>query len=311
MSQSSIKSFLVQNIANNNNQDDSDDLATTIRETHKLQKQLMLDVKSLNSSLNNRLDSHDTKLQNLNKKQKQHDIALNSLEQVNLNPYMVITGLKLDTLPADTVDCTKEVCEYLTKSEFTFSPFHIVCARVVKFKTKKGPDSNILVKFQDEFYKKELMKQKHNKPPVYFNHHLTKHNRTLLMAAKKLKRNNKLSYVAALDGSIKVKRNEGSKRMTITSIDQLNRFVNSESDFDAYSDDDNFIDCESASPRDDRGKKRKRINKNDRENKDTHDAGSPCDVVMTSTPSPQVMHIPQLQQQIHHNQHHLQNANQQ
>jgi hypothetical protein len=225
--QNTLKNYL-KTIDNNNNNNSTrstkDDSSQMLANVYEMQKTMMKEMKQLRTTFGSHFERHEKQIGRLNKNVKHHDDELNRIEQNSLSCFMTISGLEVN-VDDESSDVTKQVVEYLTKNEFEFSPFQIVCARVVKYKTRNGTNEHVLVKFLDEHYKISIMSQRRNKPPVYFNHQLTRFNRSLLRSAKELKKQKQLTYATVQNGCVTIKLSEKSEKLKITSHDQLKELV--------------------------------------------------------------------------------------
>jgi hypothetical protein len=263
-SQNTLKNFFTT-LDNNNNSNKNnntgftkEDSSQMLHNVYEMQKTMMSEMKEFRATFGSQFERHEKQIGRINNKIKNHDDELNRVKQNDINCFMTISGLKVN-VHDESWDVTNQVIEYLRQKKFEFSPFQIVYARVVKYKTRTGTNENILVKFLDEHFKESIMNQRRNEPPVYFNHHLTRLNRSLLRSAKELKKQNRLAYVAVLKGCVTIKLNEQGEKVKITNHQQLKTLVtgisSSQHVIQEDSDESNFVTPVNISQR---GTKRKK-----------------------------------------------------
>lgn len=170
---------------------------------------------------------HDKQINYLYNQNCDQETRLNDLEQSKLDNMMDITGLKLDAQSKSNPELLRStVFKYLKSIGHTLELFEIADAFYLSGTKKSGDSYEIIrVTFLHDAIKRRVMKLKLNSHPVFFSHVLTKHNRLLLLQAKRHKKSHELHSAWTMNGQIFIKKQAESGKVRIFDARHLSSFI--------------------------------------------------------------------------------------
>lgn len=204
-------------------------VGTTVEEIKKDFK----DMQRKMITMENRQDKLEQQNQELRKKVKDMEVFIQDLAQEKNGNKVEITGIPQDVdskaftekiFKAAKVDHIVNSSEYFI--EKTFKPRQagsgpVVKSLVVGFQNKNRRDAvlEVLKRDKPRLSTKDISQE----PPlhVYINEYLTPYMRRLFYEAKKVKNDKQYQYLWVKNGQILIKKNNDSKPMRLTSLEDL------------------------------------------------------------------------------------------
>jgi hypothetical protein len=179
-------------------------------------------IKNTVSEHENRLAEHESRINELEESEDNNKTLLNDLAQANYNKMLEITGIVVPSVCKENFDELRVfVFEYLRKSGFMFNENNITSIYCFVRKFKDVESFVVRMKFVDEYFKIALMKQKKNRPPVYFSNVLTRQHREALNEARKKVKSGVIKEAWNSNGNVFIRLCAGGKKIKISDRAQL------------------------------------------------------------------------------------------
>lgn len=179
------------------------------------------DVKKLEA----RVSQHDENFHDVNAR-------IRDLEQEKKNSQLEVSGLKMPTF-VDYTSLKTLFMSYLGSINITCTDTDIVDAYVRQRNVKGERKSFLIITFAHEAIASRVLlakisrdKANGNAHNIYFGHVLSTANNKLLMTARRLQREQKLSRAWFRNGAVNVIRKEGEERVRVMSMEHLNWLAN-------------------------------------------------------------------------------------
>lgn len=176
------------------------------------------------SEIKDRVEAHDSALNIV-------DARLNAMEQTKLNQQMEVTGLNMPAF-VDLEGIKTIFCQYCDSINIHVPPEHITDAYVKTRTNEKGTRKSVIITFIHESLTSRVIRDKikvdkHNESQgnIFFGPVLTQLNHKLLMAAKNLRKQNKIVSAWAMGGKIYVKVNVTDRGISVNNEAHLSWLI--------------------------------------------------------------------------------------
>lgn len=177
------------------------------------------------ATFNNRFEEIESRVNVNSDNISDAGLRLNYLEQKTLNCQMEISGIDATNVPSHALK--NEVTKFIIDMGITVNSEHIVDAYKINRTIRGNQQTIIIVTFIHEAIKRSVIRNKiridkqNGNCHVYFSDVLTRTNRQILMEARQLKKRCQIFGAWTFSGEIFIKAHEQSKRIKISTLEQL------------------------------------------------------------------------------------------